>query len=326
MLTRPNLFFLLSNTKLEHPLPAIDSAPWGLRKILTFAEYSIRSDSTIKDWYMQKFKATETTGLATLCCAQTGNINLENWLFVTPTSLAPTNDNLIMHDTGDITGYESKQLLSVLRDHLFDEFDSLITIKPNLWALKTKEHQDLLTVDHKKAVNGSIADHVMKGEDSKKWRRLTSEIEILFSQHNINHQREKERKLPINSIWIWGTGRLPKIKNSNTLISSDRRLACNLAKISQARILNPEITLETIGLKDSPENIIIELNSSLSIENKWNMSFNDNWVLPAHSMLKQRKIQNISLIIENNCNILQLDLNQMSQWKIWRYIYPPNLI
>ncbi len=291
-----------------------------------FGHYSIYPNSTIEDWYIKTFNATGCDGLASLHCAQTENINNEYWMFITPISLAPTNDDLFMHQSENITENESRKLFSLLQQHLIEEFDCLTFINPTLWGLKTKDCQDLLTVNHEKAVNSSIADHIMTGSDSRKWRRLTSEIEILFSQHSVNHRRQKDGKHPINSIWIWGTGRPPNLGISNTFISSERQLALNLAKVSQATIMDPIQKLKEMKAGKNVKNIIFELKSSLYHSQDWNIAFNKDWLLPAHLMQKKRQLGMVTLVFENKSQIVQLDLHKMSHWKIWRHIYPPRLV
>ena len=323
MLTRPNIFFLLSKTEPAFTPTSINSAPLNLKKFLMFGHYSIHSNSTITDWYIKTFNATPGDGLASLYCAKSENINNEYWMFITPISLVPTNDDLFMHQSENITENESRKLFAVLQEHLIEEFDCLTFINPTLWGLKTKNCQDLLTVEYERAVNNSIADHIMTGSDSKKWRRLTSEIEILFSQHSVNLCRQKDGKHPINSIWIWGTGCPPNLDTSNTLISSERQLALNLAKVSQGIIMNPIETLKDIKASKTVKNIIFELKISLYDSHTWNIAFNKNWLLPASLMQQKGQLGMITLVFENKCQTVQIDLHKMSHWKIWRHIYPP---
>jgi hypothetical protein len=60
-----------------------------------------------------------------------------------------------------------------------------------------------------------------------------NEIQILLHSSTVNVEREKEGKLPVNSLWFWGSGRLPRITPVTwTCVWSNEPVSLSLAKLS----------------------------------------------------------------------------------------------
>jgi hypothetical protein len=49
------------------------------------------------------------------------------------------------------------------------------------------------------------------GKTGAPWRSLLNEIQMLFFQSEVNRRREQQGQLPINGLWLWGGGTLPRI-------------------------------------------------------------------------------------------------------------------
>ena len=48
------------------------------------------------------------------------------------------------------------------------------------------------------------------GKDGKQWHTVLNEMQILLHTAQVNIERERRGDLPINSLWFWGSGRLPQ--------------------------------------------------------------------------------------------------------------------
>lgn len=66
-------------------------------------------------------------------------------------------------------------------------------------------------------------------------RELT-EIQMVLHAHPVNEAREARGEPPLNSLWLWGAGRVPREARCRWLsISSDNPLALGLARLAGAR-------------------------------------------------------------------------------------------
>ena len=75
---------------------------------------------------------------------------------------------------------------------------------------------------------------------------LLNEIQVLLHQHPLNAARRARGLTPVNSLWLWGGGRLPAVSTSKLhgVIGDDlllRALAARAGLAQQAR------TAETVG-------------------------------------------------------------------------------
>ena len=57
------------------------------------------------------------------------------------------------------------------------------------------------------------------------WYRLFNEIQMYLHQHPLNQERQAQGKLPINSLWAWGSGSLPKASSEMVCFCDDPLLA-----------------------------------------------------------------------------------------------------
>ncbi len=75
-----------------------------------------------------------------------------------------------------------------------------------------KGGRDQLTFTPPHDISGQpIDDYLPKGDGAKILINLMNSAQMLLNTHPVNNLREKARKLPANSIWLWGHGRKPQM-------------------------------------------------------------------------------------------------------------------
>ena len=94
-------------------------------------------------------------------------------------------------------------------------------------------HERFRTSPLSQVVARDIRGFLPRGPDEKPWQTIMNEIQILLHGSTVNVEREKEGKLPVNSLWFWGSGRLPRIVPvSWTRVWSNEPVTLSLAKLS----------------------------------------------------------------------------------------------
>ena len=72
------------------------------------------------------------------------------------------------------------------------------------------------------------------GDDRIKLARLLNEIQMTLHSALINEQRQRQKLLPINSLWFWGYGSLPETTERRwSFIAGDESLAKGLALLAE---------------------------------------------------------------------------------------------
>lgn len=59
------------------------------------------------------------------------------------------------------------------------------------------------------ALGEDLYPHLPQGEEGRPWRVLLNEAQVLLHQHPLNAARQSRGLPPVNSVWLWGAGRLP---------------------------------------------------------------------------------------------------------------------
>jgi hypothetical protein len=84
---------------------------------------------------------------------------------------------------------------------------------------------------------GQEVDAVLpRGTGAARWHALMNEIQMVLHEHPLNAERERRGDPPINSVWLWGAGRLPAAAEGRWhSVTADDALAAGLARIARIR-------------------------------------------------------------------------------------------
>lgn len=131
------------------------------------------------------------------------------WLFATPVHLMLARDSFILADphTIKLSNDEATQLTISLNQH-FSQEGLQFYWQQNQWFLRLAHDPHIETIAPKHAINRKIDDFQTTGSGAIVWAKLQNEIQMLLFSHPINHHREKNKQLTINSIWCHGGGKI----------------------------------------------------------------------------------------------------------------------
>ena len=105
---------------------------------------------------------------------------------------------------------EATALLQTLNDQFADDGLRFESDHPLRWYCCFDRAMAINTVSLSAATGRDVSLCRPTGEDSRHWRSLLAEIEMILFSHPINQQREARGELPVNSVWLWGEGQLPE--------------------------------------------------------------------------------------------------------------------
>ena len=136
------------------------------------------------------------------------------WLRADPAHLHPQRDRLILADSQvlDITQDEATRLAAEIMEFYRADGWLLKAAHPGRWYLKPPHAPQITTTPLPEVIGHDIHPYLPRGADGKAWHTVLNETQILLHTAKVNEERERHGKLPINSLWFWGGGRLPKIK------------------------------------------------------------------------------------------------------------------
>lgn len=167
----------------------------------------------------------------------------ELWLSADPAWVQPDMNGVRLLACGRMQlDMDTAQALAEPLRPVFDEAGIQLHIStPDHWHLRLPADMPLPHfAAPEQALGEDLAQHLPQGAEGRRWRVLLNEIQVLLHQHPLNAQRRARGLSPVNSLWLWGGGRLPD-KGHGTLagvVSDDlllRALAAHAGIAQQPR-------------------------------------------------------------------------------------------
>ena len=79
---------------------------------------------------------------------------------------------------------------------------------PNRWFAQIRSVPELTTHPPSAALGKAVLAFQPDGPDAGRWRRWQNEMQMLLFEHPVNLAREARGCTPVNSVWLWGGGKL----------------------------------------------------------------------------------------------------------------------
>ncbi len=161
------------------------------------------------------------------------------WLRADPVHLRADRDRVLLLPSRGfaVSAGEAEGLAAALAPLLAGNF-VLHAARPDQWCLR---------VEGDGAADASVAPPVdLAGADidphlpHKQWHRLLTELQMALYDHPANAAREQRGEPAINSVWLWGAGKLPSAASGPWhSVSADDPVAVGLGRLAQMRYRAP---------------------------------------------------------------------------------------
>lgn len=212
---------------------------------------------------------------------------------------------------------EARQLIASINQHFADVFH-IRYHDAQQWLLQ----MDLQLSTHTPAESMLQDVNRMQptGEDALRWRSLLNEIQMLLHAHPVNEARIQAGKLPVNSLWLWGGGRIDTAEPAIDVVYANDTLvaAAALRNAIAHAALPPQLDAELFEQR----NVLLVLSEQLSsIQQKdvyaWLAALKhleQHILAPLLDLLKTGKLEQV--ILWSDTLRLLLDKNALRKW--WR--------
>jgi hypothetical protein len=179
-------------------------------------------------------------------------------------------------------------------------------------------------------VSGStIGDYLPKGEDAGRWQARINDIQMILHASPVNRAREGRGEPAINSLWLWGGGRRPRVPSSGwRAVWSDRALVDGLAALARVACHElPEDCHAWLARAEAGGNHLLVATAAYvpvrcSNVDAWRdfvVAFEARWMASLLQALKSGGVQSISLRTGEGRDFL-LRRGQLRHW--WRRTRP----
>ncbi len=247
------------------------------------------------------------------------------WLRADPVHVSADRDGLILIDNNQFNLSQHDALaLAADINMLLEPYDLELEVPvPYRWYLRVHDDLKLRTTPVDSIVGQDILPYMPSGDDRINLIQLMNDIQMTLHDSEINKKREQEKALPINSVWFWGYGELPKIISRQwSFIISDEMLAKGLSMIAATPFKELPENYNDIEKTGTSYNglIIITAFQKFSYYHDLEgwiealLHYESNWFSPLLNALKRNEFDQLNIKTESR----SINLDKGSRYKIWK--------
>ncbi len=262
--------------------------------------------------------------------AESGEADDKIWLHADPVCMQADMDHAILFDAHSLQlrDDEADQLLAELNAHFAQDGITLQRYSASIWYLSIDTHTNFSTHALHEVIGRNVNQFMPMGEDAGVWKRFMNEAQMLLHMSEVNQQREARGHLPVNSIWLWGEGRLPRRDYKPSDQPFDNVISANPGArgLAKLRLMNstalPDNFSDFIRQSDQGSHVMLVLDAlfnSLSYADiaQWQqqlVELHQQWLQPLLVYCFQHKI---SLDLYP-CNGIRYHLQARQRYRVWR--------
>ena len=259
-----------------------------------------------------------------------------SWICCDPVHLRFHQENLILAEMGHfgISFDEAQALVEALNTHLAN-IGHFHAFTAERWYLQLT---DTLLLDGFDApplstVAGRRIERLLaESTQAKGMRKLFNEIQMILHAHPINQQRENEGRMTINSLWLWGAGKLPPRADGASPshfdgVWSHTPLARGLARF--ASIPTHQLPLDAAKFLENAAPgtrhlvVLEDLLGPVQYEKREDYrnaltQLEEHWFAPLQKQLSAGKISQLRIEASTAYATLYWECTRSSQWKFWK--------
>lgn len=202
---------------------------------------------------------------------------------------------------------ESDALLRPLKPLFGDLGWPISAPSPERWYVSLPRDAQLPAfTDPDTALGAEIHDLLPPGSDGRRWRALLNEAQIILHNHPVNAERTRSGRMPVNSLWFHGGGRLPDLIacDKQVVLSNDFSLR---AFARQASVSAAELPARYVPGTQSALIDLRALRDPAQLAN--------DWLLPLRAALRAGQVSAVELDFADGYRLL---LTGAQRWRFWR--------
>lgn len=233
----------MPHTRVLLYIPDLISAqfPAGQGRVRLLEKFFCRADAgpvASESSVLERYFGLHSEGLAVAALEQLAESGLRDstcWWRADPTHLAPDRDQLVMLPQAalNVTLREMQQIAESVNAHYRAEGFVLETPQPERGYLRVPTEWQCRTWDPRRVAGRAVTEFMPAGRDENTLRKFMTEIQMLLHEHPVNQAREASGRPAINTLWLWGGGRLPaRATWWPTRITTSLALVRGLAKLA----------------------------------------------------------------------------------------------
>jgi hypothetical protein len=286
----------------------------------------------LEAWLLERWGVADAGAAPYAMLADAGDPGDAWWLCAEPCHMRVNLDHLVPMDATlfDLARAEAEALVESLNRHFAPAGLGFFPLRPERWYLRSTEPLEG-AAPPLAAARGQRLDSPA-GRGNAPFNALTNEIQMVLHGHAVNEAREDRGAPPINSVWLWGGGRLRRpAARAFARVRSAGPLAAGLAAASGGTVL-PLPEDGTRWLQAAPgegvELIVLEqlrAPASYGDAATWTerlAALERDWFAPLRAALRAGRIGMVTLHAVGNGGALDVETTRQDLRFFWRRARP----
>lgn len=244
------------------------------------------------------------------------------WLRADPVHLRVMRDRIVLAGSSvlELSREEADALAKTIGEHFGTDLNPQ-PLHPQRWYLRYPEAPQLTTTPLSVAVGCDIDPLLPHGPNAMRFRAELNELQMLLHEHPVNQAREARGELPVNSLWLWGGGRLPVPCATPVPLYAGDVEARALGAFCNARVHTLPAHPDAQLLESDGVILLDALTGAGQVGDAygWREALREleqDWFVPLRGAL--RKIGPHGLRLLDPVNGKALHLHARDAWKFWR--------
>lgn len=252
-----------------------------------------------------------------------------SYMHADPVHLQADMDHAVMTSSIDLSVSEldAKHLCDTLNQHFNQDGLYFFRTSKDQWFVSSSDRIRMKTTSLSDATGRNVNFFLPQGDDSRYWKRVLTEAQMLMHSHDVNTTRENTAQQTINSLWFHGSGDLPDYGHAEiSSICSDHDMFKGLARhLDTAHLVVPgsvDIYVKHLLSNLSPAVNVLHLSD---LEHLINYSDVNLWLDGLSGVLQQWLYPLIKAAHSNNivvvlypCNGKKYYLSKYDSLKFWQ--------
>ncbi len=244
------------------------------------------------------------------------------WLCLDPVQLRFQERTLIVGDPRQLDlSDEESTALAVSLAPTFSGLGQLEVLAAGVWNLRLSASAPAFQALPEAA--GRSAAPLPLTPDYAPWRHAINEAQMILHAHPVNRAREAAGQAPVNSLWPWGGGALPRSRDSaHDAIWSDDPVVQGIARLLQIDCGELPAGF-THAVARTPLAVVDALDQPARTGDAliWRDAlarFEADWLAPALDALREGQLDALRLLAPGDLAAAELRVGRRDLWKFWR--------
>jgi len=217
------------------------------------------------------------------------------WLRADPVLWQPGSEGGFMDVSVSqtLTRHQAYQLGANINELLEGNGMELLTPCPHRWYIGSAQPFAISTYSPTEVDGQEISAYLPYGPHASRWRAWLTEVQMLLEQNSLNAYRIYEGKPPINSLWLWGEGRLkPGDAIPNYSVISNDSLAQGLADLQGCVYRDMPTSYQSLNETLNWQHLMVVMQPQ---DDSFWQNWLQNWLKPIMAQLQNGHIKHLSI-------------------------------